>query len=151
MIDGVKVKSLHVIPDERGKLMEILRSDDDLFERFGQVYITTVYPGVVKGWHCHSKQIDHFTVVSGMVKMVLADLREGSPTKGEIQEFFVGKDNPILVKIPAGVYHGIKGIGTTEAIALNVPTEVYNYDTPDEIRLPWNTSKIDYNWDIDLH
>ena len=150
MIDGVKTKVLRVIPDERGRLMEILRADDDLFERFGQVYITTAYPGVVKAWHCHTKQVDHFTVVSGMVKMVLADLREDSPTKGEAQEFFIGRDNPLLVKIPPGVYHGLKCIGVTEAIALNVPTEMYDYNEPDEIRLPWNSPKIDYSWDIDL-
>jgi len=150
MIDGVVTKKLRVISDERGKLMEILRADDEIFERFGQVYITTAYPGVVKAWHCHTKQVDHFTVVSGMVKMVLADLREDSPTEGEVQEFFIGRDNPLLVKIPPGVYHGIKGVGTTEAIALNVPTEMYNYDTPDEVRLPWNSPKIDYNWAIAL-
>ncbi|HSG98447.1 MAG TPA: dTDP-4-dehydrorhamnose 3,5-epimerase family protein [candidate division Zixibacteria bacterium] len=148
MIDGVKTKSLRVIPDERGKLMEILRADDELFERFGQVYITTIYPGVVKAWHCHAKQTDHFTVISGMAKLALADLRESSPTRGKVQEFFIGVDNPQLVKIPPGVYHGLKGIGASTAIALNVPTEVYHYDNPDEIRLPWNSDKIPYDWEI---
>jgi dTDP-4-dehydrorhamnose 3,5-epimerase len=46
MIDGVKVKDLKVIPDERGLLMEMLRSDDEVFQKFGQVYVTMVYPGV---------------------------------------------------------------------------------------------------------
>lgn len=148
MIDGVKVKALKVIPDERGKLMEILRADDEIFERFGQVYITTVHPGVVKAWHCHKKQVDHFTCVSGMIKLVLADLRADSPTNGEIQEFFVGEDNPSLVKIPPGVYHGMKGISQSSAVALNVPTEVYRYDKPDEIRLEWDSDKIPYDWSI---
>lgn len=148
MISGVKTKQLKVIPDERGKLMEILRSDDELYERFGQVYITTVRPSVVKAWHCHTKQTDHFTCVSGMIKLVLADLREGSETHGEIQEFFIGEDNPMLVKIPAGVYHGIKGISEETAIALNVPTEVYHYDNPDEIRLDWDSDKIPYDWSL---
>ncbi len=150
MIYGVKVKRLSAVVDERGKLMEILRSDDDIFEKFGQVYITTAHPGVVKAWHCHREQVDHFTCVSGIVKMVLADLRPNSATLGEVNEFFIGEDNPILVKIPPGVYHGLKGIGTTTAIALNVPTTAYNRTEPDEIRLPWNSPQIPYNWEITL-
>ena len=47
MIDGVIIKKLKVIPDERGRLMEIMRSDDTFFKKFGQVYMTTAYPGVV--------------------------------------------------------------------------------------------------------
>src|SRR3990170_5785700 len=100
MIDGVKIKKLKVIPDERGRLMEMLRSDDDLFIKFGQVYMTTAYPGVVKAWHFHKKQTDHFVCVRGMMKVVLYDSREGSPTRGEVNEFFMGDHNPILVQIP---------------------------------------------------
>lgn len=148
MIDGVKVKNLKVIPDERGKLMEILRADDELFTKFGQVYITTVNPGVVKAWHCHKIQIDHFTCISGMVKMVLADLRADSPTRGEVQEFFIGEDNPALILIPAEIYHGIKGISQSASIALNIPSEPYNYSNPDEDRLPFDTDKINYNWEL---
>ncbi|MFH1537742.1 MAG: WxcM-like domain-containing protein, partial [bacterium] len=78
MIDGVKEKKLRVIPDERGFLMEMLRSDDPFFQKFGQVYLTAAYPGVVKGWHYHKKQTDHFIAVKGMMKVVLYDRREGS-------------------------------------------------------------------------
>lgn len=148
MIDGVKIKKLKTITDERGWLFEILRRDDDLFANFGQLYLTSVYPGVVKGWHCHKKQIDNFTIVSGMAKMVLADLRDDSPTKGEINEFFIGDQNRILLQIPAGVYHGLKGIGEGVALAINCPTEMYNHDNPDEIRLPHDTDLIDYDWDL---
>lgn len=150
MIDGVQTKQLKVIPDERGKLMEILRSDDTLFNKFGQVYVTYIYPGVVKAWHCHKKQTDSFTVVNGMAKLVLFDGREDSNTRGEVNEFFIGIDNPLLVQIPPGVYHGIKGIGEITAIALNVPTEPYDYDNPDEIRLSWDTDKIPYDWGIKM-
>ena len=73
MIDGVIVKKLRVIPDERGYLMEMLRADDEFFQKFGQVYLTVAYPGVVKGWHYHKKQTDHFVGVSGMMKVVLFD------------------------------------------------------------------------------
>jgi len=88
MIDGVRVKKLKVIPDERGRLMEMLRADDDLFVKFGQVYMTTAYPGVVKGWHYHKKQIDNMVVIKGMMKVVLYDSRKDSKTRGEVNEFF---------------------------------------------------------------
>jgi dTDP-4-dehydrorhamnose 3,5-epimerase len=147
VIDGVATKKLRVIPDERGRLMEILRSDDQLFSRFGQVYMTTVYPGVVKGWHYHKKQTDHFAVVKGMAKLVLYDNRDDSPTKGDINEFFVGEHNPLLVKIPPLVLHGFKCISEEEAICINVPTEVYNYEQPDEFRVDPHKNDIPYSWD----
>lgn len=147
MIDGVKTKRLRVIPDERGRLMEILRADDEMFEKFGQVYITTVYPGVVKGWHYHKKQIDNITVIKGMAKLVLYDNRENSPTKGEVNEFFIGEHNPMLVQVPKLLLHGFKGISENEAIMLNCPTEVYNYENPDELRMPAHTKEIPYNWE----
>ena len=104
MIDGVKVKPLRVIPDERGRLMEILRNDDEIFQQFGQVYMTTTYPNVVKAWHYHKLQTDNVAVVKGMLKLVLYDRRDGSPTSGEINEFFIGEHNPLLVQIPREVY-----------------------------------------------
>ncbi len=146
MIEGVAIKKLRVIPDERGRLMEIFRSDDEFFEKFGQVYMTTVLPGVVKGWHYHKLQHDNITCLKGMIKLVLYDNREDSPTKGEINEFFIGEHNPTLVHIPPLVFHGLKGISLEEALVLNVPTEPYNYKEPDEFRLPPNTPEIPYDW-----
>jgi len=148
VIDGVKVKRLKLIPDERGWLMECLRSDDgEMFEKFGMVYVTAVYFGVVKAWHYHKLQDDHFVVVHGMAKVVLYDSREGSPTHGEVNEFFMGERNPILVRIPAGVYHGFKGISPGETIVMNIPTEVYRYDNPDEYRLDPRHNDIPYSWE----
>jgi len=146
MISGVKIKKLKVIPDERGRLMEMLRADDDLFTKFGQIYMTTAYPGVVKAWHYHKKQIDNFVVVKGMMKVVLYDARADSPTYKEINEFFMGEHNPILLQIPAFVYHGFKCISETEAIVINCPTEVYSYENPDEYRLPPHGGEIPYDW-----
>ncbi len=146
MIAGVKVERLKVIPDERGRLMEILRSDDEIFHKFGQVYMTTTYPNVVKAWHCHKIQTDNVTVVKGMLKLVLYDPREDSPTKGEINEFFVGEHNPLLVQIPKGVYHGWMCISETEAIAINTPTEAYNREEPDEYRVHPHENDIPYDW-----
>lgn len=147
MIDGVAVKKLRVVPDERGCLMEILRSDDDLFERFGQVYVTSAYPGVVKGWHYHKIQTDHIAVTHGMAKIVLYDMRAGSKTHGEVMEFFCGEQQPMLIKIPPGVCHGMKAIGTVPAFMINVPTHLYDYEHPDEYRLPPHGSEIPYDWD----
>lgn len=147
MIEGVKQKKLKIIPDERGRLMELLRSDEELFIQFGQVYMTTAYPGVVKGWHYHKKQIDNFIVIKGMVKLVLYDNRDDSPTKGEINEFFVGEDNPLLVQIPPMVLHGFKCISQEEAICINCPTEAYNYLQPDEYRIPPHSNEIPYRWE----
>ena len=150
LIDGVVVKKLKVIPDERGRLMEILRSDDDLFEKFGQVYMTTNNPGVVKAWHYHKSQIDLVACIKGMIKLVLYDDREGSTTRGRLNELFIGEHNPVLVRIPAGVWHGWKGISRTESLTLNVPTEVYEYENPDEFRLPFDSNQIPYDWDLKM-
>ena len=150
MISGVMVKQLKVIPDERGRLMEILRSDDEAFIKFGQVYMTTAYPGVIKGWHYHKLQTDNFAVVQGMIKLVLYDSREKSPTRGEVNEFFLGVHNPILVRIPNLVYHGFKCIGEEEAIVINTVTEVYNRQEPDEIRLDPFDKAITYDWDLKM-
>jgi dTDP-4-dehydrorhamnose 3,5-epimerase len=146
VIEGVKVRQLRFVPDERGYLMEILRSDWEEFEAFGQVYVTAAYPGVVKGWHYHKLQSDHFVCIHGTAKVVLYDRRESSPTHGEVNEFFIGERNPSLIKIPAQVVHGFKGVGTDVALIVNVPTELYNYEEPDEYRLPYDTDEIPYDW-----
>ncbi|HOS78583.1 MAG: dTDP-4-dehydrorhamnose 3,5-epimerase family protein [Syntrophales bacterium] len=146
MIEGVHVKKLKVIPDERGRLMEILRADDAFFEGFGQVYMTTAYPGVVKGWHYHKKQSDNMAVVKGMMKIVLYDGRADSPTRGEINVFFAGEHNPVLVHIPPYVYHGFKCVSSDEAIVVNTPTEVYRYEEPDEFRVDPHVNDIPYDW-----
>lgn len=146
LIDGVKTKQLHFIPDDRGKLMEILRCDDDIFERFGQVYITTAYPEVVKAWHSHKYQDDNIVCIKGMIKLVIYDTRDESPTKGLFNEFFIGESNPILVHIPKGLWHGFKNIGTEECIVINIPTQPYNYQNPDELRRPPH-GDIPYNWE----
>lgn len=146
MIEGVRTKVLKVIPDERGRLMEMLRNDDPLFVKFGQIYLTTAYPGVVKGWHYHKKQIDNFIVVRGMMKIVLYDQRESSVTYGEVNEFFLGDHQPLLLQIPAGVCHGFKCVGEHEAMVINCPTETYRYDDPDEYRIEPHDKNIPYDW-----
>ncbi|MCX5803122.1 MAG: dTDP-4-dehydrorhamnose 3,5-epimerase family protein [Proteobacteria bacterium] len=147
MINGVIAKYLKLIPDERGRLMEILRNDDDMFIKFGQVYITTTYPHVVKAWHYHKKQDDFITCIKGMLKLVLFDNKDGSPTKDEINEFFIGEYNPMLIKVPGMVYHGWKCISEEEAIVINIPTEPYNRKKPDEYRIDPYINNIPYKWE----
>ena len=148
MIDGVSENTLRLIPDERGRLMEIMRRDWPIFKKFGQVYVTTNYPGVVKAWHYHTKQTDMVACVKGMVKLALYDGREDSPTYREVNEFFVGEHNPKLIVIPPGVYHGWKCISETESIVVNCPDELFDYDNPDEHRAAYDDPEIPYNWDI---
>lgn len=149
-INGVRTKQLRVIPDERGRLMEMLRSDDELFMGFGQAYITSAYPGVVKAWHYHRKQVDSFVAVKGMVKVALYDAREGSPTWGYVNEFFMGEHNPILLQIPNLVYHGFKCISEQEGVVINFPTELYNYEQPDEYRIPYDDPQVPYDWGLKI-
>ena len=148
MIESVVLKKLRVIPDERGHLMEIFRCDDPEFRKFGQVYVTTNYPGVVKAWHYHEFQWDNVACVKGVIKLVLFDGRSGSATQGEVNEFFIGEHNPALIVIPPNVFHGWKCVSESESIVVNIPTEKYDYDKPDEHRFPFDTDKIPYDWNI---
>jgi dTDP-4-dehydrorhamnose 3,5-epimerase len=149
-IDGVTVQKLRLIPDDRGWLMELLRKDWDVFEKFGQAYVTTCYPGAVKAWHYHTLQTDHFTCAHGVTRLALYDAREDSPTKGKVNEFYMGTLNPILVKIPNLVYHGFTAVGSEMAMIINFPTELYNYEEPDEYRLPYNDPSIPYTWEVKM-
>ena len=146
MIHGVKVKKLKIIPDDRGRLMEILRSDDEIFEKFGQVYMTTAFPGVVKAWHYHAKQDDNFTCVHGKMRLALYDARPDSPTCGEVNDFVISPAEPMLVHIPKNVYHGFKCISDEEALVINTVTFPYNYKEPDEYRLDAYENDIPYDW-----
>ncbi len=145
-IAGVKERRLKIIPDDRGFLMELMRSDWDEFQSFGQAYITTCYPDVIKAWHYHRLQWDHFVCVQGMARVVLYDDRQDSPTRGEVAEYYLGPLNPLLVVIPPLVYHGFTATGNELAAIINFPTKTYNYQEPDEYRLPWDDPKIPYSW-----
>jgi dTDP-4-dehydrorhamnose 3,5-epimerase len=146
MIEGVQVHPLRQISDERGKIMHMLRSDDPHFERFGEVYFSIVYPGVVKGWHLHKRMTLNYAVVHGMIKLVLYDDRPESLTRGELQELFVGESNYVLVQVPPGIWNGFKGIGTAPAIVANCATLPHD---PDEIvRMDPLGAAISYDWGL---
>ena len=146
MIDGVKVKKLKIIPDGRGRLMEILRADDPIFQKFGQVYMTTAYPGVVKAWHYHKKQTDNFTCIRGRMRLGLYDARKDSPTFGNVEEYFISLEAPMLVQIPPDVYHGFKCVSDEEAVVINTVTRPYDPKDPDEYRVDAYDNGIPFDW-----
>ncbi len=148
LIDGVKVKELKQIHDDRGYLMEMLRSDWPEFDKFGQVYLTVCKPGYAKAWHFHKIQFDHFICVKNTARIVLYDNREKSKTKGMINEFVMGEKNPMLLKIPPFVLHGFRAEEKKEAYIINVPTKLYDYKNPDEYRMPFNDPSIPYDWKV---
>ncbi len=146
LIEAVAVRQAKVLPDERGRLGEIIRADDPWFEKFGQVYFTTTYPGVVKAWHYHKKQTDHFYVIRGIVKIALYDNRKDSPTYGVVNQLYLGEHCPGLVRIPPGVQHGWMCVGQTQAYIVNIVSEMYDYAEPDEFRTDPHENDIPYDW-----
>jgi len=149
MIDGVKIKPLKKICDERGTIMHMLRCDDPDFEKFGEIYFSTAYSGVIKGWHEHTKQTQNYAVIQGMIKLVLYDNRSDSTTYKELMELFTGEDNYQLIRIPSGIINGFKTIGAKTAIVANCatlphePDEMIHYD-------PFG-DKVPYEWDSVPH
>jgi len=146
MIDGVRISPLKQILDERGKVMHMLRSDAQWFTGFGEIYFSWVYPGVVKAWHIHQRMILNYAVPQGRIKLVLYDDRADSPTRGQVQEIFLGPDNYCLVTIPPLVWNGFKGIGTEMALVANCASIPHD---PQEIaRLDPADNSIPYDWGI---
>jgi dTDP-4-dehydrorhamnose 3,5-epimerase len=146
MIDGVVVTPLRQILDERGKVMHMLRNTDPFFKSFGEIYFSTIHVGVVKAWHLHKKMTLNYAVVSGKIKFVLFDDRTDSPTRGEIQEIFLGTDNYCLVTVPPGIWNGFKGVGDETAIVANCAS--IPHDSTEIERLSPFSEKIPYQWDI---
>jgi dTDP-4-dehydrorhamnose 3,5-epimerase len=145
-IEGVTITPLRRIPDERGAVFHMLREDSPGFERFGEIYFSTVYPGVVKGWHLHREMTLNYAVPVGMIKLVCYDDREGSSTRGNVVETHVGELNYALVTIPPMVWNGFKGAGTEAALVANCSTIPHR---PDEIeRLDPFDNDIPYAWDL---
>lgn len=144
-ISGVEIKVLKRIPDERGTVMHMLRSDEEFFEKFGEIYFSTAYFGVIKGWHIHSKMTLNYAVVQGTIKLVLYDERENSETKGNLMEIFMGDENYILVKIPPMVWNGTKGMSTVSMIAncASLP-----HDTKEISRKDPFSKDIPYDWGL---
>lgn len=146
MIDGVLISPLKKIPDERGTIMHMLRNDADHFEQFGEIYFSTAYPEVIKGWHIHKKMTLNYAVISGMIKLVLYDMRPDSQTKGELMELFVGDDNYSLITIPPGIANGYKTFGSIPAVVANCATHPHEAGEMD--RMAPFSDEIPYDWSL---
>lgn len=146
MIAGVLVHPLRQIHDGRGRVMHMLRRDDDHFEAFGEIYFSTVFPGVVKGWHRHREMTLNYAVVAGAIQLALYDDRPTSPTFGEVAEIFPSETNYVLVRVPPGVWNGFKGLGASTSVVANCATLPHD---PHEIerRDPLDPG-IPYTWEV---
>ena len=148
-IDGVLTVPLRRIPDERGTIFHMLRADDPHFVAFGEIYFTSVYEGVVKGWHKHRDMTLNYACVHGRVKVALYDDREGSPTRGTVQEVFLGPDEHSLVVIPPEIWTGVKGMTSPFAIVANCAT--HTHDPERTTRLDPFDNDIPYDWHVRMH
>lgn len=148
MIEGVETRELQVNADERGHLVELYRSDWPEFDpEPAMTYYSMSYPGVVRAWHRHEReQVDYFACPSGRIRVGVYDDREGSPTREEANTFVVGEHAQELVRIPGDCWHGFEVIGDEQALLVNFPTNRYDYDDPDELRLPADTDRIPIEW-----
>ena len=143
-IHDVQMTPLRRIADERGAVFHMLREDSPVFERFGEIYFSLVYPGVIKGWHIHRRMTLNYAVPMGMVKLVLYDDRDNSPTRGELQQIHLGELNYVLVTIPPHIWNGFKGEGVSPALVANCATVPHD---PEEIeRLDPFSEQIPYDW-----
>ncbi len=150
LIEGVVLKDITLYADERGFLVELMRfNDEDMrASNIKQIIASYSYPGVVKGWHLHTRQEDRLVCVKGMVKLVLYDYRSDSPTYGQINEIFMGEYHPRAVFIPPGIFHGVKNIGQDIAVVIGMPSLLYDPDNVDEIRVhPVQNNIIPYDWE----
>jgi len=143
-IAGVEVVPLRRIVDDRGAVSLMLKATDPHFVRFGEIYFSSVYPGVVKAWKNHHRLTANYACVHGRIKLVLWDDRRASPTRGGVMEELIGPDEYKLVVIPPGIWHGFQGLGEPISILANCATEPSD---PDELeRLEPRASIVPYDW-----
>lgn len=151
LLAGVLFRPTRPVPHEDGHVTEVARASwDVLGNPVVQVHITTTFAGRVRAWGLHPLGTDRLFVVSGLVKLVVFDGRKDSPTFGQLNEFVVSEKNPGLLIVPPNLYHGWKNIGTSEAIIINMPARMYEYEHPDALDLPWDSEAasrtIPYTW-----
>lgn len=149
MIEGVKVVPLKRIPDERGTVFHMLRSSDPHFIQFGEIYFSSVYKEVVKGWHRHRDMTLNYACIHGRIKLVLYDDREGSSSRGRLMELFLGPDDYSLAIIPPGIWNGFKGMSEPFAIVANCCT--HPHDPTRSERLDPFQNHIPYDWATKHH
>jgi dTDP-4-dehydrorhamnose 3,5-epimerase len=146
LIEGVQVIPLRRIADERGTIYHMLKCTDPHFLQFGEIYFSTVYRDVIKGWHKHGEMTLNYACIFGRVKLVLYDDREKSPTRGSVTEIFLGPDSYFLVTIAAEIWTGFKGMSDPYAIVANCCT--HPHDPARTTRIDPFGSDIPYDWAV---
>jgi len=146
-ISGVFAQEVKHVPRDHGVITEIFRPEWDPTKLpVVQVYQSRLFPGALGAWSCHKRTTDRLFVNQGLLKIVLYDAREDSPTKGVVMELLAGDVRPCLLVVPPGVWHGLQNVGNVDVLILNFPSEAYNYSDPDHYRLPYDTPEIPYDW-----
>ena len=144
MIQGVKITKRKQILDERGMIMHMLRNDDKIFTKFGEIYFSCTFPRAIKAWHLHKRMTLNYAVVFGKIKLVLFDDRKKSKTYGKIQEIFLSTENYKVITVPPLIWNGFKAIGNKASIVANCSNIPHN---PKEIvRKKYNDPNIPYDW-----
>ncbi len=150
LIADVRIESYPVWPDDRGYFLEIGRMTQgmlaDLNPETSQISAALSYPGTIKAFHYHLKQIDYWTAPVGMLQVALVDLRKESKTFGQRNTLYLGTLRPWRILIPPGVGHGYKVVGSQAALLVYVTSRTY--DPEDEGRLPYNDPGIAYDWEL---
>jgi dTDP-4-dehydrorhamnose 3,5-epimerase len=147
LIQGVRVKEIRSVPKNNGVLTEVFRCDWGLDQGMvQQVFQTTIVPGGLSAWHVHQFTTDRLFVSQGLLKIVLFDDREHSPSRGCVNELRFGTERPALVVVPPGIWHGVQNIGGGPTLLLNLVDRAYSYEDPDHWRLPPDTPKIPYRF-----
>lgn len=146
-LEGVILREVKHVPRDHGVITEAYRSEwDPTGLPVVHIYQSRLFPGAIGAWSCHMKSVDRLFVNQGHLKVVLFDGREESSTFGQVTEHHVGDARPTFIVLPAGIWHGLQNLGSTDALVLNFPTLAYDYEDPDHWRLPFDTEQISYSW-----
>ena len=145
MIEGVKISDLKIISDKRGKIMHMMRTDSPTFKKFGEIYFSTIYQNIIKGWHLHLKSTLNYACIKGKVKLVLIDDRKNSKTKNQYQEIILSPEKYFLVSIPPNIWNGFKGLDTNESIIANCLDNPH--DEKEMVRKDPSDKYFNFNWE----
>jgi dTDP-4-dehydrorhamnose 3,5-epimerase len=145
-IHGLEIHELRRFNDDGGAMTELGRlSEGQLAGVEGfvvrQVNYSVMEPLAIKAFHLHRRQTDvWFVPPSDKLLLVVADVRQGSPTEGLVQRFVLGDTRSMLVRIPPGVAHGAKNLrpADTSVIVYFVDVQFSTGADCDEGRLPWD-------------
>jgi dTDP-4-dehydrorhamnose 3,5-epimerase len=148
LLEGVRTFEVKNIVTANGFTTEVFRPDWGVAQLpIQHVIHVSLHAGVVSAWHQHRIQTDHIFVVSGTLRVVLFDGREDSATDGQVNVFTVSNVRPTLLVVPPGVWHGVKNVSAGMTNFVNYFDRPYNYEDPDEWRLPRDTPEIPYSFD----